>query len=39
MQLLSDSNHFHSQFIWICVFLQVWRKSRRGAATACASSC
>ena len=28
---------FHSQYIWICVFLQVRGKSRREAATVCAS--
>jgi len=38
VQLLFDSNYFRSQFIWICVFLQVRRMSRREAATACASS-
>jgi len=37
VQLLYDSNHFHSHYIWICVILlQVRGKSRREAATACA---
>jgi len=37
--LLYDSNHFHSQYILICVFLlQVRGKLRKEAATACASS-
>jgi len=37
VQLLYDSNHFLSQYIWICVFLlQVSGQSRREAATACA---
>jgi len=35
--LLYDSNHFHSQYIWICIFLlQVRGQSRREAASACA---
>jgi len=39
MQLLYDSNHFHSQYIWICVFLlHVRGKSWRETATACACS-
>jgi len=38
VQLLYDSDHFHSKYIWICVFLQVRGKSWREAATACASS-
>ena len=36
MQLLYDCNHFHSQYISICVFLQFRGKSWREAATACA---
>jgi len=37
VQLLYDSNHFHSQYIWICGFLpQVRGLSRREAVTACA---
>jgi len=37
VQLLYDSNHFHSQCIWICVFLlQLRGKSRREVAPACA---
>ena len=37
VQLLYDSNHFHSQYITICVFfLQLRGKSRREVATACA---
>jgi len=37
--MILNSNHFHSQYIWICVFLlQVRGKSRREAATACACS-
>jgi len=38
VQLLYDSNHFHSQYIWICLFLQVRGRWRREATTACASS-
>jgi len=39
VKILYDSNHFRSQYIWICVFLlQVRGRSRREAATACASS-
>jgi len=36
VQLLHGCNHFHGQYIWICVFLlQVREQLRREATTAC----